>query len=119
MQAYEDFIAVAEHLIERGVTSPKRLGIQGGSNGGLLMGNMLTMRPDLWGAVLCQVCAAVCSVGLFGTVASVAAVRSAKLQMLAGPAAGHVPLHAFAGWRLVDRALACPWLLFFVYIYLK
>ena len=54
-RAYEDFIAVAEHLIQRGVTAPKHLGIQGGSNGGLLMGNMITMRPDLFGAVVCQV----------------------------------------------------------------
>jgi prolyl oligopeptidase len=36
------------------VTSKKLLGIQGGSNGGLLMGNMYTMRPDLWGAICCQ-----------------------------------------------------------------
>jgi prolyl oligopeptidase len=53
--AYDDFIAVAEDLIARKVTSPKHLGIQGGSNGGLLMGVMLTERPDLWGAVVCQV----------------------------------------------------------------
>ena len=54
-KAYEDFIAVAEDLIRRKVTSPKKLGIIGGSNGGLLMGNMLTMRPDLFGAIVCQV----------------------------------------------------------------
>ena len=54
-KAYEDFIAVAEDLVRRKVTTPRRLGIQGGSNGGLLMGNMLTMRPDLFGAVVCQV----------------------------------------------------------------
>jgi len=53
--AYDDFIAVAQDLIARGITSPQRLGIRGGSNGGLLMGNMLTRRPDLWGAVVCQV----------------------------------------------------------------
>ena len=54
-KAYEDFIAVAEDLVRRKVTSPQRLGILGGSNGGLLVGNMLTMRPDLFGAVVCQV----------------------------------------------------------------
>lgn len=54
-RAYDDFIAVAENLIQRKVTSPKRLGIQGGSNGGLLMGVMLTERPDLFGAIVCQV----------------------------------------------------------------
>ncbi|WP_412031211.1 prolyl oligopeptidase family serine peptidase [Halomonas sp. LR3S48] len=54
-KAFEDFAAVAEDLIERSVTSPKRLGIQGGSNGGLLVGNMLTRYPQLLGAVVCQV----------------------------------------------------------------
>ena len=54
-KAYEDFIAVGEDLVRRKVTSTPHLGIQGGSNGGLLMGNMLTLRPDLWGAVVCQV----------------------------------------------------------------
>jgi prolyl oligopeptidase len=53
-KAYEDFIAVAEDLVHRRVTSTPHLGIQGGSNGGLLMGNMLTMRPDLFGAIVCQ-----------------------------------------------------------------
>jgi prolyl oligopeptidase len=55
VRAYEDFIAVAEDLVRRGVTSPRRLGIMGGSNGGLLVGNMHTMRPDLFGAIVCQV----------------------------------------------------------------
>ena len=54
-KAYEDFIAVAEDLIRRQVTTTEHLGIMGGSNGGLLMGNMLTMRPDLFGAIVCQV----------------------------------------------------------------
>jgi prolyl oligopeptidase len=54
-RAYDDFIAVAVDLIRRKVTSPPRLGIQGGSNGGLLMGNMLVRRPDLFGAIVCQV----------------------------------------------------------------
>ena len=54
-RAYEDFIAVAEDLIRRGITTPEQLGVMGGSNGGLLVGNMLTMRPDLFGAVVSQV----------------------------------------------------------------
>ncbi len=54
-RAYDDFIAVAEDLHARKVTSPQHLGIQGGSNGGLLMGVMLTQRPDLFKAVVCQV----------------------------------------------------------------
>ncbi|HKZ74785.1 MAG TPA: prolyl oligopeptidase family serine peptidase, partial [Steroidobacteraceae bacterium] len=52
---YDDFIAVAEDLIERKITSPRRLGIMGGSNGGLLMGVALTQRPDLFGAAVVQV----------------------------------------------------------------
>jgi prolyl oligopeptidase len=47
--------AVAEDLIDRGVTSAEHLGVRGGSNGGLLTGVMLTQRPDLWGAVVVQV----------------------------------------------------------------
>jgi prolyl oligopeptidase len=54
-RAYDDFIAIGEDLIARKITSTKHLGIQGGSNGGLLMGVMYTQRPDLWGAVLCEV----------------------------------------------------------------
>ena len=54
-RAYDDFIAVAEGLIARKVTSPQHLGIQGGSNGGLLVGVALTQRPDLFKAVVCQV----------------------------------------------------------------
>jgi prolyl oligopeptidase len=54
-KAYEDFAAVAQDLIDRRITSPPHLGIQGGSNGGLLMGNMLVMYPQLFGAIVCQV----------------------------------------------------------------
>ncbi|TWT30938.1 Prolyl endopeptidase precursor [Blastopirellula retiformator] len=55
LRAYEDFAAVAEDLIERKVTSREHLGIQGGSNGGLLVGNMVTLYPDLFKAAVCQV----------------------------------------------------------------
>jgi prolyl oligopeptidase len=54
-RAYEDFAAVAEDLVKRGVTSAKHLGAEGGSNGGLLMGNMLTLYPRLFGAIACEV----------------------------------------------------------------
>lgn len=54
-KAYEDFAAVAEDLIKSRITRPERLGIQGNSNGGLLMGNMLIRYPQLLGAVVCQV----------------------------------------------------------------
>ncbi|MDQ3674187.1 MAG: prolyl oligopeptidase family serine peptidase, partial [Gemmatimonadota bacterium] len=52
---YDDFIAVAEELIRQKVTSPKHLGIMGGSNGGLLVGVAVTQRPDLFNAVAIQV----------------------------------------------------------------
>lgn len=55
LRAYEDFAAVAKDLIQRRVTSPKRLGIQGGSNGGLLVGNMVAIYPELMNAAVCQV----------------------------------------------------------------
>ncbi|GCL61710.1 prolyl oligopeptidase [Rubrivivax pictus] len=54
-KSYDDFAAVAEDLIARGVTRPQRLAIQGGSNGGLLVGAVMLQRPELFGAVLCQV----------------------------------------------------------------
>lgn len=54
-KAYQDFAAVARDLISRGVTSRERLGCVGGSNGGLLVGNMLTRYPELFGAVSCGV----------------------------------------------------------------
>lgn len=53
--AYDDFAAVAEDLARRGLTTPKQLGIVGGSNGGLLTGVLLTQRPDLFGAVISEV----------------------------------------------------------------
>jgi len=52
---YDDFAAVGEDLIARKITSPRRLGIRGGSNGGLLMGVQLTQRPELWHAVVIDV----------------------------------------------------------------
>jgi prolyl oligopeptidase len=52
---FDDFIACAEHLAKAGYTSPRRLAIEGGSNGGLLMGAVLTQRPDLFGAVVSHV----------------------------------------------------------------
>jgi prolyl oligopeptidase len=54
-RAYDDFIAVGEDLVARGITSPEHLGIMGGSNGGLLVGAAMTQRPDLFNAVVVQV----------------------------------------------------------------
>jgi len=54
-RAYEDFAAVARDAVTRGITTPGQLGITGGSNGGLLMGVMLTRCPELFGAIVCEV----------------------------------------------------------------
>ncbi|MDV5144152.1 prolyl oligopeptidase family serine peptidase [Streptomyces sp. SBC-4] len=54
-RAFEDFAAVAEDLVARGITTPAMLGASGGSNGGLLMGAMLTRHPGLFGAIVAQV----------------------------------------------------------------
>jgi prolyl oligopeptidase len=52
---YDDFAAVAKDMIARKITSPRRLGIRGGSNGGLLMGVQFTQHPELWNAVIIDV----------------------------------------------------------------
>ncbi len=54
-KSYDDFAAVAEDLIKRQVTSPQHLGIEGGINGGLLVGAVMVQRPELFKAVVCQV----------------------------------------------------------------
>ncbi len=52
---FDDFIAAAEYLIEKGYTNPQKLAINGGSNGGLLVGAVTVQRPELFKAVLCAV----------------------------------------------------------------
>jgi prolyl oligopeptidase len=52
---YDDFYAVAQDLVTRKITSPRRLGIIGGSNGGLLVGVAFTQHPEMWNAVVIQV----------------------------------------------------------------
>jgi prolyl oligopeptidase len=52
---FDDFIACAQHLIDAHITSPQKLAIQGGSNGGLLMGAVVTQRPELFRAVVARV----------------------------------------------------------------
>jgi prolyl oligopeptidase len=55
MRVYDDFFAVSQDLIDRKITNPKKLGIIGGSNGGLLMGVALTKHPELYNAIVIQV----------------------------------------------------------------
>ncbi|MEM7041016.1 MAG: prolyl oligopeptidase family serine peptidase, partial [Bacteroidota bacterium] len=52
--SYDDLYAVAEDLIAQGITSPGRIGVRGGSNGGLLVGVAFTQRPDLFKAAVCE-----------------------------------------------------------------
>ncbi len=52
---FDDFIAAAEYLVKDGWTSPSRIAIEGGSNGGLLVGAVMLQRPDAFGAVVCRV----------------------------------------------------------------
>ena len=54
-KAFDDFAAVAADLVARKITTPKQLGIVGGSNGGLLVSTVMTQHPELLGAVVCQV----------------------------------------------------------------
>jgi prolyl oligopeptidase len=54
-RAFDDFAAVAQDLEKRGLTTPKQLGIMGGSNGGLLVSTVMVQHPELFGAVVCQV----------------------------------------------------------------
>ena len=54
-KAFEDFEAISEDLIQRGITSPQNLAMEGGSNGGLLVGAVMTRRPDLYKAIVCKV----------------------------------------------------------------
>lgn len=54
-KAFQDFAAVGRDLVKRGLTTPKQLGIMGGSNGGLLVSATMVAYPDLFGAVVCQV----------------------------------------------------------------
>lgn len=54
-RSYDDMIAVSEDLISKKYTTPRHLGIRGGSNGGLLVGAVMAQRPDLFNAVLCEV----------------------------------------------------------------
>jgi prolyl oligopeptidase len=54
-RTWDDFLAIAEDAIARGITSPDHLGIQGGSQGGLLVGTAFTQRPDLFNAAIVQI----------------------------------------------------------------
>ncbi|MCP4214899.1 MAG: S9 family peptidase, partial [bacterium] len=55
MKSYEDFIAIGEDVVKRKITSPGKMAMEGGSNGGLLVGAVAVLRPDLFKGVLCAV----------------------------------------------------------------
>ena len=52
---FDDFMAAAEYLHSKGITTPQKTAIMGGSNGGLLVSAVANQRPELFGAVICQV----------------------------------------------------------------
>jgi prolyl oligopeptidase len=54
-RSHDDFAAVAADLVRRGVTTPRRIAAEGGSNGGILITNMLTRYPDRFGALFCTI----------------------------------------------------------------
>ena len=54
-RTWDDFIAVGRDLVERGITSPEHLGVEGGSQGGLLVGTAFTQAPDLFNAAIVQI----------------------------------------------------------------
>ncbi|MGX7926605.1 prolyl oligopeptidase family serine peptidase [Tsuneonella sp. HG094] len=54
-RTWDDFIAIGEDVVKRGLTSPRRLGVMGGSQGGLLVGTAFTQRPDLFNAAIVQI----------------------------------------------------------------
>jgi prolyl oligopeptidase len=54
-RAHDDFAAVAADLVARGVTTPRRIAAEGGSNGGILISNMLVRYPDRYGALFCTI----------------------------------------------------------------
>jgi prolyl oligopeptidase len=54
-KSHDDFAAIAEDLVKRGVTVPKRIAAEGGSNGGLLIANMLVRYPERFGALFCTI----------------------------------------------------------------
>ena len=59
-KSFNDFIAVAEDMIARNITRPSKLGIFGESNGGLLVAAAMVQKPQLFAAVICQVCVYFC-----------------------------------------------------------
>ncbi len=105
---FDDFAAVMQHLIDRGYTSPERLAIVGGSNGGLLMGAMITQHPDLFRA-------SVSHVGIYDMLR----VELSPNGAFNIPEFGSVTdagqfraLHAYSPYHRVEQARAYPSVLF-------
>ncbi len=99
MRIYDDFAAVGRDLVTRKITSPRRLGIWGGSNGGLLMGVEMTQHPDMWHAVMIDVplldmlgfehiAAGASWVGEYGTRREPRAARLPRIHISLQPAQG-------------------------------
>ena len=77
---FDDFIAVAEHLVREKFTSPERLGMMGGSNGGLLVGAVMEQRPDLFAVAM----PAVGVMDIFATTSSPAASCGRRIRLAIG-----------------------------------
>jgi prolyl oligopeptidase len=105
---FDDFIACAEHLVARGYTRPSRLAIRGGSNGGLLMGAVLTQRPDLAAVVVARV-------GIFDMLRVErdpnGAFNVTEFGTVADPAQFEA-LHAYSPYHRVKDGAAYPAVLF-------
>jgi len=105
---FDDFIACAEHLISSGYTSSRRLAIEGGSNGGLLMGAALTQRPELFRAV-------VSSAGIYDMLRNELTPNGSfnvtEYGTVADPAQ-FAALHAYSPYHRVEDGRAYPAVLF-------
>ncbi|HYE03698.1 MAG TPA: prolyl oligopeptidase family serine peptidase [Phycisphaerales bacterium] len=105
---FDDFAAAARHLVERGYTNPKKLAIQGGSNGGLLMGAMITQHPEMFAAVVSHV-------GIYDMLrvelSSNGAFNIPEFGTVANPEQFRA-MHAYSPYHRVESGRAYPPVLF-------